>query len=1174
MNNNVRFFVLLALVVLACGLVWYFVFSGGESAPQTDVAEESSTTETTEDEYIAPASSSYVPPTEKVRETDDGEITLPDRPEKQRMLRGPGRLYGQVTMEGGGPLPNATVRLEMRNFLPHVAQPKDNYVLTTNSDAAGNYEFKGIAADSYALTAAREGWFGVRAWNLNQKTTEARVDIECKAAGVVAGKVFDPDGNPVAGAVLFPLRQEGEAEDFPLRWATPMRTYTQEDGSFEFTCLWPPAWSLTVMADGFALLETDPIAVGTFSNQLTLSRGGTVKGRVVDADTNEGIPGVDLIIPNAKARDVHELRTAKDGVFEFKGIAAGSYYIEVRDDNMATEDVGRNFEIAEGQTLDDITITVNRGGVIEGRVYDAETEQGIPNVVVRARFANAIIDSKPTGSDGRYRITGLRSGDHWVFREAAKGYPTRGNDENQRVSVSVGEVVQDIDFALKGGLSISGRVVDERGEPVSTARVSGSVKNEDIYDNTSSHEDGTFTLVGFPAGAVVEVSASKEGFASAGNEEVTVDENGASGVELVIGPEATMEGTIIAASGDLPKNLRIIVSWQEDGQTTKSRRHEANDDGTFKVTGLSKGVYTVKAGAEGYDSTGPEATVPLAEGDHKTGVRVTYDPGPTFSISGRVMDANGRPIAKAHVGAYNRGQFEASADDQGRYEITGIPQQGEYHVNANAPGYASASSPNRISGETRNLDFTLQKTGAIEGRVISAATGKPVTPVKVMATSGISRDWDEWMQRQAAVSAKEDGSFTLENVRPGPNTVFAWSDGFARASITVEVAPDETTSNAVLRLSPGATISGVVIDPSGNPLRRADVRLRQPGAERYRSMERVRTQNDGAFEFSALPEGEYLVTAEHKDFSEKEASVYAGAGHPAQVTLQLSAGGVIEGRITSGGKPLSNASVYAQSMAGGSGKSARTDESGFYQIVGLPSGETMVTAGTQRDGSNRSQNISAVVQEGMVTEVNLDFPPGNARIAGRVTIENGQVPFERGWIVCTVESANGSKEYAHQQVDSDGNYELGPLPAGTATVNVNLNSSGGGNRSDSAQVTLQSNRTVRKDFNFEKGNAARGTVANIPEGYRAQVVALRGHVEAPEFTIEAFQTMQSLVIGHGQVQDDGSFVVENVPAGPVTILVLAHPRDIQGIDDMMNHGRLATQQITVGNQDVTVNLRL
>src|SRR3954462_2268597 len=123
--------------------------------------------------------------------------------------------------------------------------------------------------------------------------------------------------------------------------------------------------------------------------------------------------------------------------------------------------------------------------VVRGRVLDAATGRGLSRVQVRANTPNPNPNSPPpapypwvamTDREGRYEITGIPAGSYAIaankqnYVRAAYG-AERIEGPGKRLAIADGQVLDKIDLRLVRAGVITGRVVDEFGDPVTDVMV-------------------------------------------------------------------------------------------------------------------------------------------------------------------------------------------------------------------------------------------------------------------------------------------------------------------------------------------------------------------------------------------------------------------------------------------------------------------------------------------------------------------------------------------------------------------------------------------------------------------------------------------------------------------------------------------------------------------------------
>jgi hypothetical protein len=153
--------------------------------------------------------------------------------------------------------------------------------------------------------------------------------------------------------------------------------------------------------------------------------------------------------------------------------------------------------------------------------------------------------------------------------------------------------------------------------------------------------------------------------------------------------------------------------------------------------------------------------------------------------------------------------------------------------------------------------------------VVNAITGEPVRQATVAALA------EENSEIVRSVQSDADGNFALQGLPAGKYPLTASKRGFITAffdehdefNSAIVTGEGQDTSNLVFRLTPGAVLYGVVTADGGDPVENASVALykRQAGSGesaasgQIKQFEGTTTDDTGAYEFSNLPAGEYLL---------------------------------------------------------------------------------------------------------------------------------------------------------------------------------------------------------------------------------------------------------------------------------------------------------------------------
>ncbi len=151
---------------------------------------------------------------------------------------------------------------------------------------------------------------------------------------------------------------------------------------------------------------------------------------------------------------------------------------------------------------------------ISGRVVDARTHQGIRNAVVRIGSGESPLLPVLTGADGSFTIANVPPGPHilsaWKtgYARASLGMPT-GFGRPIMIDLN-GDSARGIELPLIRGGAISGRVVDEVGDPLVGAfvavdrlrRVDGRLDTVRVETGTTD-DLGDYRIGGLPPGRFV-----------------------------------------------------------------------------------------------------------------------------------------------------------------------------------------------------------------------------------------------------------------------------------------------------------------------------------------------------------------------------------------------------------------------------------------------------------------------------------------------------------------------------------------------------------------------------------------------------------------------------------------------------------------------------------------------
>jgi protocatechuate 3,4-dioxygenase beta subunit len=479
------------------------------------------------------------------------------------------------------------------------------------------------------------------------------------------------------------------------------------------------------------------------------------------------------------------------------------------------------------------------------------------------------------------------------------------------LTVAAGARAGDVRIALDNGAAVNGRILDPRGSPVAGLRV--RVTRMDPPESadpmevlTETSDLGEFRAGGLAAGRYAIAFDPASVFRSAFLSPFAVDV----GFEREPGVEEGNPGTQTIV--DLPAGQEVAVDIV----------HDVARAAADYVTSFDRSRRLPAGGAA------PDASAASSTG----------------SIAGRVLGPAGEPVAGALVrvtapyGAVSPKVRLASSDTEGRYEVRGLAA-GEFLVSAGKPGFVEAwhgqagERPGGAlvaldAGERRDsIDVALPRGGAVSGTIVDEL-GEPLEGLTVQLLAPAAPAVRDIAPASGVVAQKTDdrGRYRLYGARPGsyyvratdvvsPTTarpgpdrsreVYHPGGGTVSEALPVIVGAGVGVSGMDLVFGPGRAggVRGLVTDSAGRPFN-GTVTLsvsRRSGAPVPPSLPTRAV--DGAFEFTAVPPGAYVVQASTAlpggpDWEFGMVSVTVTEGAAGRVAFQMSRGSLVAGRIT------------------------------------------------------------------------------------------------------------------------------------------------------------------------------------------------------------------------------------------------------------------------------------
>ncbi|MBN1359262.1 MAG: carboxypeptidase regulatory-like domain-containing protein [Sedimentisphaerales bacterium] len=361
-----------------------------------------------------------------------------------------------------------------------------------------------------------------------------------------------------------------------------------------------------------------------------------------------------------------------------------------------------------------------------------------------------------------------------------------------------------LDVTLAPTLTLSGKVVNEQGQPIASARITPMLRMANwgwsmTRERVTTGADGTFTVLALPRDHRYGIYATADGY---GRAESDIEVEQTQGEQLEIGAltlplaNLSISGQVVDLEGNPIPGVRLY--GYGEGQPDRIDA-QTDGEGRFVLDAVCAGEISLQADVarEGRRLTGRMVTeggaagvkIVVREGNAPTQYHTTktYEQIVASSdkiIAGVAVEESGAPVAGVPLGVRfvkreregrmswmfgGSDNLRATTDKQGRFAIPMEEDDGEYGL-LFSPNNHAATLVYDVPVNTRDLKVTLEKGGTIAGRLMRLeGTRKvpiPNAEVKLEQTSRSSYTHLGFDRDQIA-RTDEQGRFRFEHIQTG-----------------------------------------------------------------------------------------------------------------------------------------------------------------------------------------------------------------------------------------------------------------------------------------------------------------------------------------------------------------------------------------------------------------------
>jgi uncharacterized GH25 family protein len=704
---------------------------------------------------------------------------------------------------------------------------------------------------------------------------------------------------------------------------------------------------------------------------------------------------------------------------------------------------------------------------LEGVVFDAEEHP--------VGGATVVLSSNPpreatTEADGGFAFDGLVGRQYTLIARAKAGIAGP-------VTARLTAKSPPVEMHLRPASKVTVAVATTDGKPVDGATV--ELRGDDTQHGMTKNGSAVFTTVvpgGYQVAAWSDRTARTLQWIAVGAGETQV--------KLVLVPGAAVAGKVVDEHGAPVVGARVTFHGASDWSQQADPRHDAvvtGPDGAFKFPAVAAGSFRFVAAHNEYAS-GTSQLVTLDGKNDRGGVTIQLGAGAT--VRGRVVDAQKHPVsgARVRIGVSSRRSMisaaprQAYSDDNGAFEIRGLPRKELAAVAMNEVGSSLTKDVDATNGDVGNIELVIDVTGTISGVVVdpqgNAVDGAQVSAGPNFRDMRASGDFQSWRLRGFPEDLTDsNGHFTLTGLAPGSYQVTAMRAHAAsrgRRGTSEGVVAEAGTKDLKIVLQPEGAVKGRVTFTDGTTPVAFTIQV---------GMTQQAFTGDSAFELDALAPQKYELSVRGPSFQTRAVEVLVEPAKTVDLgTILVEQGRQLGGTVVADGQPVPGATVSAGRQIFGNGtsnsanfgpmgqntKSTTTGADGTFSLSGFGGGDLTIVAEQPDIGRSKGMRVpSDMPGQG---ELVLELQKFGA-LSG--VLRQGGKPVEGVFVSCQSTTTPGAI-YAVAS-GPDGGYRYDRLAPDTYKVSATVGMPMSGMKFYSKEVVVPSGKEVTVDLSVEPG---------------------------------------------------------------------------------------------------------
>jgi protocatechuate 3,4-dioxygenase beta subunit len=544
-----------------------------------------------------------------------------------------------------------------------------------------------------------------------RKTDFADVNFALGPGKLLKGKAVDEDGKPIEGARV--TVQDNQSAAW-MYFGSQGETTTDAEGNFTLWCSTDPG----IISQDRARLEVTKTGYGSeyvtyvlkagSVGTVTVPRGGTIAGRVVDA-AGKGVAGVEVIVMQYN-EDVGKATTDEAGRYEVTGVPGKNmltrFYkamdsggkpqtaLEVYarpEPSVNLRDVPQyKISAKDGQTVTGPNLAIGLSTGVSGKVIPSGTTFGLKGLLVRLDYDwGKMVE---VDADGNFRFPIVSPGKHRlaVYLPTNLRYdPGIGRTE---IKVEPGQSLVGVEIKLDPLAEVRVQILDPAGTPLEgiTAGATWSKTGDGPWtEGTRSDKDGNAVVYVYPEQAQYVRGFDMDGkLVSEGVEKVEAKPAQViEGIRLVMVPPAQLTGRLIAPEGSTLQKKRLLASLKYADGNEQKQPLKLDAAGRFRIERLVPGVVGLTVESVPAEFAGGTAqAIEIQPGQAADLGDIALTKVKMYTITGRLVPSPTFDNLKGFKVRLDLMQWEpmVETDAEGRFVIPNVPA-GKHRITAYLP---------------------------------------------------------------------------------------------------------------------------------------------------------------------------------------------------------------------------------------------------------------------------------------------------------------------------------------------------------------------------------------------------------------------------------------------------------------------------------------------------------